>query len=89
MSTIQVRTNAKTKKDAQRVLQKLGLDLSTAINMYLVQIVVQEGIPFRILTENGMTPEYERKLLKDMEWSKKHGKRYTSTKEMFKDILAE
>ena len=87
MSTIQVRTNDKTKKKAQKVLRNLGLDLSTAINMYLVQIIVDEGIPFPILTENGMTMARKRKLRQEAEWAMKYGKRYTSTKEMFKDIL--
>ena len=89
MSTIQVRTNDRTKKKAQQVLKSLGLDLSTAINLYLVQIIVHAGIPFQILTENGMTPKAEKALLKDIEWTKKHGKRYMSTKEMFADILGE
>lgn len=86
-TTIQVRADAKVKKSAQKVLGKLGLDLSTAINIYLVQIVEKQGIPFQILTENGMTPAYEKKLLKELDWAMKHGKRYTSTKAMFKDIL--
>lgn len=70
-----------------RILEKLGLDLSTAINIYLVQIIAKKGIPFEILTENGMTPAAERKILEEMAWAKKYGKRYSSTKAMFKDIL--
>lgn len=89
MSTIHIRTNEKTKKSAQQILGKLGLDLSTAINMYLMQIIIKKGIPFEILTENGMTEAEEEAILKEIEWAKKHGKKYTSTKEMFKDILAE
>ncbi len=87
MTTIQVRTKEKTKKSAMQILQKLGLDLSTAINMYLVQIIVKKGIPFEILTENGMTPAAERKILKEMKWALKHGKRYKTTEAMYKDIL--
>lgn len=87
MTTIQVRTKEKTKKNAMQILQKLGLDLSTAINMYLVQIIVKKGIPFEILTENGMTPAAERKILKEIEWAKKYGKRYASAEAMHKDIL--
>lgn len=86
-STIQVRIDEKTKKSAQQILQKLGMDLSTAINIYLVQIIEQHGIPFPILTENGMTQAEEQKILKEIAWAKKHGKRYSSTKEMFKDLL--
>lgn len=88
MTTIQVRTDEKTKKAAQLTLRKLGLDLSTAINIYLVQIIEKQGIPFEIVTENGLTPAEEEKILKEVAWAKKHGKRYSSTKEMFQDILA-
>ena len=84
-----MRTNPKTKKSAQKILEKLGLDLSTAINMYLVQIIVKQGIPFEILTENGYTVDEERKILQEIAWAKKHGKRYNSTKAMFEDILKE
>ena len=88
-ATIQVRTNPKTKKSAQKILEKMGLDLSTAINIYLMQIVQKQRIPFdiEILTENGMTVEEELRMMKEAEWALKHGKRYDSTKEMFRDIL--
>ena len=86
-STIQVRADAKIKKNAQLILSKLGLDLSTAINIYLIQIIEKNGIPFDVLTENGLTPAEEDAILKEIEWAKKHGKRYSSTKRMFKDIL--
>lgn len=89
MTTIQVRTDEKTKKSAMRILSNLGLDLSTAINMYLVQIIAKKGIPFQILTENGYTPEAEAAILKDLAWTRKYGKSYATTKEMFEDILSE
>ena len=89
MTTIQIRTEAKTKKAAMQILKKLGLDLSTAINVYLVQIVQKKGIPFEILTENGMTPAAEKAILKELDWARKHGKRYSSAKEMHNDILGE
>ena len=89
MTTIQIRTQAKTKKNVQKILGELGLDMSTAVNMYLVQIEKIGGIPFPILTENGMTPEAEARILQEAEWARKYGKSYTSTKEMFDDILEE
>lgn len=70
-----------------KILENLGLDLSTAINMYLVQIVQKKGIPFQILTENGMTPAAEAKMLKEWAEAKKGGKTYASAKEMHEDIL--
>ena len=89
MTTIQVRTDEKKKKAAQYILQKLGMDLSTAINIYLVQIIEKNGIPFDIVTENGMTPAQEQKILKEIDWAKKHGKRYSSARALHKDILKE
>jgi DNA-damage-inducible protein J len=49
MTTIQVRADSTLKKGAQKVLARLGLDLSTAINLYLVQIIKERGIPFPVV----------------------------------------
>ena len=87
MTTLQVRIDEKTKKSAQQILQKLGMDLSTAINIYLVQIIEQHGIPFPILTENGLTEAEEKAILKELASARRSKKSYSSTKEMFKDIL--
>lgn len=89
MAIIQVRAPDRRKKSVQRILKNMGLDLSTAINMYLVQIELHEGIPFSIRTENGFTPEKEEQLLKEVEWVKKNGKGYSSAEELHKAILAE
>ncbi|OGJ57241.1 hypothetical protein A3H22_04185 [Candidatus Peribacteria bacterium RIFCSPLOWO2_12_FULL_55_15] len=87
MTTIHVRTDKGMKRDVQRILSNLGLDLSTAVNMFLVQVKLQKGIPFPVVTENGFTPAQEKKILKDLAWARTNGKRYASTKEMFRDIL--
>ena len=89
MTTIQIRTEEKTKKSAMQILEKLGLDLSTAINIYLVQIIERKGIPFEVVTENGLTTSEEKNILKELAWAKKHGKRYASAKELHDAILEE
>lgn len=89
MTTIQVRTNDVIKRAARQVLSKLGLDLSTAINVYLIRIIAKQGIPFEIVTENGLTPAQERKILREEAWAWKYGKRYHSAKELHDDILNE
>ncbi len=55
--------------------------------MYLMQVILKKGIPFTVLTENGMTPETEAEILREVAWAKKYGKTYSSTKEMHRDIL--
>ena len=87
MATIQIRTDEKLKKKAQAILKELGLDLSSAINLYLYQIIIQEGIPFEIRTENGFTLEQERAILKETEEALKHGKSYDSAEELHRNIL--
>lgn len=52
---IRARTDPKTKRDAERILQKLGLDASAAINMFYRQIVMQEGLPFAAEIPNVVT----------------------------------
>ena len=87
MTTIQVRTNERTKKSAQRILGKLGLDLSTAINIYLVQIIQRQGIPFEVVTANGLTPRQEADILADVASARRGKKSYSSAKAMHRAIL--
>lgn len=89
MTTIQIRTQEKTKKCVQKILAELGLDMSTAINMYLVQITKQGGIPFDILTENGMTLKAEREILAAAEDARKSTETYSSAEEMHDAIMTE
>ena len=63
MSTIQIRIDETIKKNAQKVLEKIGLDMSSAIKLYLKQIALRKGVPFLILTENGLTPKEEQLIL--------------------------
>lgn len=47
-TTITVRTDTKLKADAQQILASLGMDMSTAINVFLRQVVRRQAIPFEI-----------------------------------------
>ena len=64
MTTLQIRIDEKTKRSAQKVLNELGLDLSTAIKAYLKQIIVHDGIPMQLVTKNGLTAAEERQIVK-------------------------
>ena len=46
MAIVQFRVADAVKKDATEVYEKLGLDLSSAIRMFLVRSVEVKGIPF-------------------------------------------
>lgn len=48
-TALNVNVDAKNKKAATDILKGLGLNMSTAINMFLAQIVKRDGIPFEIV----------------------------------------
>lgn len=47
-TTITVRVNADDKEKASSILEKMGLNISSAINMLLRQIIIQEKLPIEI-----------------------------------------
>ena len=47
-ANINVRTDSELKAKAQSVLADLGIDMSTAINIFLNQVVYEKAIPFEI-----------------------------------------
>jgi len=48
MTTINIRTDSTLKDKAQSILGELGLDMSTAVNVFLNQIVYRQALPFEI-----------------------------------------
>ena len=69
-STIQVRIDKKTKKFVNKILKDLGLDMSSAIKAYLRQIIIKQGIPFQLITKNGLTLSQEKEITKASEEAK-------------------
>ena len=56
MGIVQARTPERVKENAANILDKLGLNMSTYINMALNQLIIQEGIPFSVkLTKSSYT----------------------------------
>ncbi|MDR3336707.1 MAG: type II toxin-antitoxin system RelB/DinJ family antitoxin [Treponema sp.] len=45
---IQVRVDAELKKEADALLNNLGLDASTAVRVFFKQMIAKKGIPFPI-----------------------------------------
>ena len=80
-SIINVRVDSATKKAAQKTLQEIGLDLSSGIKLFLRNVVITKSVPLNLRTENGFTVAYEQEMLKDIAWTKKHGKHYETVAE--------
>lgn len=75
---LNVRTDAATKRAAQLVFKRMGLDLSSGVNMYLARVAQDKAMPFTPRTINGFTPEYEARILRETAYAKKYGKSYTA-----------
>ena len=52
-TNINIRIDSKVKTEAQKVFTSLGLDMTTAINIFLRQSIFQNGIPFPVLADAG------------------------------------
>ena len=47
-TTIAFRTNSEIKAQAQKLFSELGMDLSTALNIFLKKAIRAEAIPFEV-----------------------------------------
>ena len=78
------------KRQAQALFAEFGMDLSTAINIFLRQSLRQRSIPFEITT--NVPNEDTLAAIRESEQIALHPekyKSYNSAAEMFKDILSE
>jgi len=86
-TTIQLRVDSNTKEQAQAVFKKLGIDISSAMKLFLAQVIKTKSIPFRLTTENGYTPEYEQMLIDEVKAMKKgSGKRFKTVEALMEDL---
>jgi DNA-damage-inducible protein J len=59
-TTIQVRTNAELKIATDKVLKNLGITLSDGINIFLRQVVADQGLPFQPKLSQQVNQEEEK-----------------------------
>lgn len=84
--TIQIRIDAKTKKAARKTLDELGIDMSSAVKLFLTNVVHRQGIPLDLLTENGFNLAQERALVAETELAKDSGKRFATVAALMHDL---
>ena len=59
MSQIAVRVDDDLKKEATEIFNELGLDMSTAVKLFLKQSVLTKSIPFKISLDEYLKEEVE------------------------------
>ncbi|MBQ1452807.1 MAG: type II toxin-antitoxin system RelB/DinJ family antitoxin [Ruminococcus sp.] len=62
----QIRVDSEIKKEASTIFSALGLDMSSAVNLFLHQCVLHGGLPFSV-----EIPQYNKKTLEAMAEAKK------------------
>lgn len=84
---ISVCTDSDTKKQAEDILSSLGLNMTSAINIYLKRIIIENGIPFPLKIDSinqttlNALKEYEEMINHPDKY-----KKYSSFEEAMKDI---
>ena len=84
-----IRIDEDLKKESQELFASLGLDMTTAVNIFLRQAVRENAIPFRVgePLPNYGTKEALREIV-DMRKSPEKYKAYTDVDEMIKELLS-
>ncbi len=83
---LEIKIYKNIKKDAQELFDTLGLDLSTAINIFLHKCLLTNGIPFEI-----KIPSYKKEVIEKMNKAKElskdiNTKSCSSFKELKEDL---
>ena len=60
--TVRAKVNHNTKVSAEHVLHKLGLSMSDAINLMLIQVSMRKGLPFEIVISKVPNADTEKVL---------------------------
>lgn len=82
--------DAETKVKAQALLSDFGMDLSTAVNIFLKQMIYEGSFPFAITREiPNKTTLAAMKEAKEMSKFPEKYKKYSNVDNMMEDILGE
>lgn len=52
MALLQVRIDENEKEQASSIFKSLGLDLSTAVRMFICKSILEKGLPFDVKTDS-------------------------------------
>ncbi|MGP1458266.1 MAG: type II toxin-antitoxin system RelB/DinJ family antitoxin [Treponema sp.] len=84
---LQTRVDTETKKEAEALFNSLGLDITTAIRLFLKQAINQQKIPFDIVPPQEFFSEYTLSAIEEAKKisSDSKTKSYSSAGELFAD----
>ena len=87
--TIQTRIDTTLKKNAENILSSIGLDITSAIRLFLTQCVVQRRLPFQAVAPEEPNEETIAAMqeAEDIASGKIKSKGYDNVDKMIEDIL--
>ena len=88
-SVINVNVPTEVKEESNIIFNNLGLNMSTAINMFLKKVIIEKGIPFEV---NEKPSRELKEALKELVYMEKHPEKYKTyhnVDEIFEDIISE
>ena len=89
-STIQVRVDDELKEKSDQLFKELGTDTTSAIRMFLIQAVANNGFPFEIkrVTADPYARMTEEELLKKLERARRTAEagEYSTAEDMLSDM---
>ena len=71
-SVIQVRVDTKLKTEAESLFSEMGLDLSSAMRLFLKQAILHNGIPFPLKRQGTFFDDLKSEAIRltDSEWQR-------------------
>lgn len=84
---IQIRIDSKTKKEAKKILDSLGLDMSSAVKLFFRQIINAKNLPFELRNKNGLSLRNAELLRESIESARNNPKSFKSGSALIKDVL--
>jgi len=80
-----IRLDSEVKEQAQQVFSNLGMDMTTAINIFLRQAIQYQGLPFDVrLDENRKLLE----VLMDLDQNRNMSQPFESVSDLMEDLRA-
>ena len=83
-TTMNIRVDKDVKDNAKAIFAELGMDLTTAVNIFLRQSIRQHGIPFELRLD--IPNEETKKAIMEAERGIGMSKKFSSTDELFEDL---
>ena len=84
-TSMSIRLDSEVKEQAQQVFNHLGMDMTTAINIFLRQAIQYQGLPFDVrLDENRKLLE----VLTDLDQNRNMSQSFESVSDLMEDLRA-